>query len=50
MFKMRDANSGKKHSEKDKVDLRKGRVVLAEDDNRGLQRADRLQHVLLLFI
>merc|ERR1719453_2521347 len=31
-------------------DLRKGRVVLAQDHNRRLQSADRLQHVLLLFI
>merc|ERR1719236_142763 len=31
-------------------DLHKRRVVLAQDDNGRLQRADRLQHVLLLFI
>merc|ERR1719335_1380149 len=31
-------------------DLRQGRVVLAQDDDGRLQRADRLQHVLLLFI
>merc|ERR1719451_114264 len=31
-------------------DLRQGREVLAQDDNGRLQCADRLQHVLLLFI